>query len=390
MSTQVAPAAQPASTPEPGPYQTATHKGISVTSNTDSAENMQSTLAFDEKADATADQGSAPPTKDTEAKPDVKAKAPAKADAPGGPERGPDGRWLPKDAKGAEISGDPVEKSGPEAEISTEKRKGSPRHDPIARMEEVTREAAALKRDLAMARQELAAARSTPRPQPAPQPSYQAPPAGDEPKAENFKNYEDFVDARATYRANQAIEARIARMSQDAQAQEKAARYQSGVQTAVSRMSQKAEELRQSDAEEHASLMDFAAKFEPVIGMAPGTRPGPMNALGDEIIASSEPIEVLRYLRDNPDTLQRIATLRTSREVAREVAKIEDRIEARSQAQAAAPAGTAPKPVSQAPRPVRPVTGGRTASDSSEPDDSMSDAEYFRRRMAQGLRRGRR
>ena len=182
----------------------------------------------------------------------------------------------------------------------------------------------------------------------------------------------------------------VEKSAQEAQAQEKSARYNQSVQGAISNMKAKADELLQADPAEHSALMEFAARFEPVIGLAPGVRPGPLNTLGDEILASPEPVEVLRYLRDNPDTLQRIATLRTSREVAREVAKIEARIEARSQAEAAAPAGTAPRPVSQAPRPVRPVTGGRTAADSSEPDDSMSDAEYFRRRMSQGFKRGRR
>jgi len=388
MSTEVVPAAQPAppatTTSEPGPYHSATHKGIVVTSNTGTEEEMQASLAFDKDAEANVDQDPASPQKlDKKAE----AKPPAKTEAPSGPERGPDGRWLPKEGKAAA----PAEEAEPEETPEQAKeRKGNPRHDPVARMQEVTREAAALKRDLQIARQELQAARATPRPQPASAPQALPAPGADAPKEEDFSTYADFVDARATYRANQAIEQRLTRMAQEAQGRERATQYTKGVETAVSRMQQKAEELRAANSDEHASLMDFAAQFQPGITLPQGVRPGPMNALGDEIMASPEPVGVLRYLHDHPDTLQRIATLRTSREVAREVAKIEARIEAQSQAEAAAPAGTAPKPVSQAPRPVRPVTGGRIGTDSSEPDDSMTDTEYFRRRMAQGIKKGRR
>lgn len=97
-----------------------------------------------------------------------------------------------------------------------------------------------------------------------------------------------------------------------------------------------------------------------------------LNAVADEILDSPVSGEVMLYLSEHPNELQRLATLRTPRDIAREMAKLETRLES-------APLGTSPsKPEgSKAKPPVRPVTGAPVTAD-ADPDDDTPYDEYVR------------
>ena len=79
---------------------------------------------------------------------------------------------------------------------------------------------------------------------------------------------------------------------------------------------------------------------------------------------------MLIYLSEHPDQFQRIASLKTPRDVSREMAKIEARLEA-------ATASTSSRPsVSKAKPPVRLVTGSPATATVEPSDESSFDDHY--------------
>jgi len=109
-------------------------------------------------------------------------------------------------------------------------------------------------------------------------------------------------------------------------------------------------------AESDPEFSDYVAPVLAEIGLPTrllpkGERPDGRNWIADDLISAPEHAPaVLRYLKEHPDEHQRIAALRSPREVTRELARL-DRVEA-------ATAGTSStREVSKAHPPVRPVTG---------------------------------
>ena len=358
-----------------GHYEEATHEGLTVSTNTATAEDIQKSLEFKED-----DQGSAPP-KELDTKPD--GKAPAKTEVTSGPERGPDGRYLPKERKAE--AGRQEEGRGAEGEqegTQPEKPLGKPRDDPRARMLEATRESAALKRDMENLRRELQEARATPRPREAPAtpPQEEGPPREEDYVA---RPYADYIAAVAEYKANERIKTTLQQITQ----QQRSQQYESQISGVMDGFKGKISSYYTEHPEQHDAALEVAAALTPSFFLPAGSTPGPSNVLADEVISSDHPEAFLSYFAEHPEHLQRFATLRTAREVWREVAKIEARIEdSREKAEAAASAGTAPRPVSKAQPPVRPVTGGTINAD-GELSDSMSDDAWLRAAQRKRLQR---
>ena len=107
---------------------------------------------------------------------------------------------------------------------------------------------------------------------------------------------------------------------------------------------------------------------------------GPLNVMADEIVISEQAPGLLTYLSENPQEIQRIATLRTPREIQREMAKLETRV-------GAAPAVTSPeRGVSKANPPVRTVTGSPHGVTDSEPADDEPFESHVRKMNAREKR----
>jgi hypothetical protein len=351
MSTEA-----PATVVEPGGhYESATHGGLTVSSNTETSEQIQATLEAEDH-----------PESETQTEPAKEAK---------GPERGADGRYLPKDGKPKEVEAKEVEEPDEEEPVAAkegDKPLGKPRDDPRARMLEATRESAALKREKAALEAELRAVRSTPRPEPQPQPQRQAQPTPDEPKAENYGTYEEYVKAQARYEARQEVRG----LQQEIQNQTRVAQFAQNIERTAHNFSQRVQAFEGKNPGFMEKASGLVSQLTPSVLMPAGSPIGPHNALADELLNNEHSAEIINHLVEHEDDLQRFATLRTAREVWQAVARIEARLEL--QAQAAASAGTAPKPVSQARPPVRPVTGGKASSVATELSDDLSDEDFMR------------
>lgn len=130
-------------------------------------------------------------------------------------------------------------------------------------------------------------------------------------------------------------------------------------------------------------MSDDVLTLEPsFFALERGERPGPLNALADEVLRAGEHgPRLMRYLTDNPDVIQRVSTLQPHE--AGKFERIMGTIEAKlGDANAGAPP---PKlEVSKAKPPVRPVTGS-PKTDSEELDDdaplSAHVARFAQREM---------
>jgi len=346
-----------------GGYQEATVGGMTVSSNTETAEAIAENL----ESDAKPLDGEVPDPEKEEA--DAVAKAAAKLGEKGGKAAAEKRAIEAKEAKAEEAKKD---------------KKGDPRHDPKARVEEATRESAELKRELKRERDERARERSEFNArlekierggngaEPAAAPARHA---DEKPLEKDFEDYGEFVEARSRWAARQEY----AEVERKRTIHQQAASFANSVQQTFDKFRESA--LKESIHERVApELLDLV----PTAMLEPNARPDQSNVIADEIIASPVANGLLLYFTEHPEDFQRIATLRTPRDISREMAKLEARLEA-------APTATSPRHVaSTAKPPVRPVTGSPNAADPDEVNDDMSFEEHARRMNARDarLRRG--
>ncbi|HEX6038909.1 hypothetical protein [Longimicrobium sp.] len=259
-----------------------------------------------------------------------------------------------------------------------EPRKGNPRHDPTARVAQATREAAEARREAAELKRRLAELEARvsrpadPTPAQPAQPQRQAAPAPDEdqePKEDDFENYADYVKAAGAHAARREFRQLQERQQREA----RAAEFQASVRGYVTKFSERLAAAGQGETpeERHAEFMSRLSpevqNLRPSLSLEHPSMAGPLNVLADQIVASEHSAGLLVFLSENPDALQRFATLRSPHDVVREVAKIEYRLEA-------ATAGASAKPaVSQAKPPFRPVNGTPSTADAAPGDDASFD-----------------
>lgn len=274
----------------------------------------------------------------------------------------------------------------PETVEAAPEKKGNPRHDPKARIAELARERREAKEALSRAESErarlaaeneqLRSAKATP----APKPAERKAPAGEaaadtddpRPEADDYAVYEDFVDARARWAARQEHK----QIQQREQVHRQADAFTRVIGDVVSKHNARVEEAGGDEF-----LAQFSSEFldalKPGWTVPAGERPTPLNYITDEILASEHGTKIMKHLWDNPEDFQRIATLRTPRDIAREMAKLETRFDA------ATTATSAPKPeVSKAKPPIRPVSGTPTAADSTDVSDDIPFEEHLKRMNA--------
>ena len=160
-----------------------------------------------------------------------------------------------------------------------------------------------------------------------------------EPTREQFDSYEEFIEARAAYRAEKAVETKLRAIEEQRTQQAAQAKQAEAQRQWQTRMAEAAEKI---------------PDFVDVLGQstAPST-PTMMQA----IIESDAGPQVAYYLAQNPAEAARIASLSPASQ-AREIGKLEDRV-------------TKPAKASSAPEPIKPV-GSR-----SQVSDLLSDKLPF-------------
>jgi hypothetical protein len=269
------------------------------------------------------------------------------------------------------------------------KRRDDPRHNPIARMKQATKQAAEAKRELAeeRARREALEARIARLESGAPPASASprqpgngrpAPDANAEPQEEDFEHYREYVKAQAKWAARQEI-TEVQRKQQEAR---QAEQHGKAVKEVIDRMLQETDALQKESPDAYEAVAEVASQFVPTFGLPPGVRFSAQNFAADEMLTSkSGAPRIMLYLSEHPDALQRLATLTDPRDAIREVARIDARLDA---ANPGPPASQA-KPVSKAPPPIRPVTGAPPAAGPKNLED-MSFDEYARYKDAERIR----
>lgn len=179
-----------------------------------------------------------------------------------------------------------------------------------------------------------------------------------EPRLEHFKTYDEFVDAKASWKAEQIVAARLEEFSQkNLKTFEERNQQERAVQVA-----------QQFDHALQAVEKDGAAKFKDFTDViSNGPKLGPQ--VGSLVLQTEKPAEISYYLAKNPDHAIAIASMPPLMQ-AREIGKLEAQFAKR---------------VTSAPPPPKTV-GGSERSSTALSDDLPPD-EWYRRRQAQ-LRQG--
>ena len=190
--------------------------------------------------------------------------------------------------------------------------------------------------------------------EPAPEPKA---PTGGEPTRDQYESYEAFIEARAEYRANQAVETRL-KAEREAANRERQAKEE-----------QERRDSFQKRLRENAKGLD---DFFDVLAEATASEDSPVGRLHPDAIENSDaPAKLLYHLSQNPDEAERIASLPVGKQ-AREIWKLERQL-------AEAPA---PRKPSAAPAPIKPV-GGKSAAAEEMPDAAKDPDKWLEWRTRQ-------
>lgn len=212
----------------------------------------------------------------------------------------------------------------------------------------------------------------------APKPDAKPPRDPNEPQESQFDTYEAYIEARADYRAAKKAEEVAAQRAAAIFDERFAAEQQRRAEAAALRARQEVE------SKHHARIEQAIATHADYESVMEEAADAPVSvAMEDAILHSELGHEMMYYFGKNPAEAARIAKLPAGLALM-EMGKLEARLSA------APETVPAPRvPVSSAPPPVRPVTGG--AHTTAAPDlDSMSPAayrEYMNKRDRERARR---
>lgn len=234
----------------------------------------------------------------------------------------------------------------PEQEPKPDGEEAEPKHTlpkgVQKRIDRLTRDKYRLQAELEVARRQ------------APQAEPQRPPANGEPKAEQYKSYEEYLEARAEWKAEQRVEKRLGELREKAQRQAGQAEQEKLQSQWEKRVS---EALTTYDDFEEVALSPEVPISEPMMAA---------------ILRSPKGADVAYHLGKNPDLAAQIAGLDPISAAIR-IGEI-----------AASLSRPNPKKTTGAPPPINPV-GGR-ASTHKDPSQ-MTDAEFAAWRREQIKRR---
>lgn len=177
--------------------------------------------------------------------------------------------------------------------------------------------------------------------------------ASDEPKRDQFGSYEEFIEARATWRAEKAAEAKAQKVLDENRRNDEQARTKGEHEKLTRAWNTQLEKAR----DELEDFDEVCAESEAVV----------TPKMSEAILESDKGALIAYYLAKNPGEAERISKLAPSKQVAAIVA-LEDKV--------AKPA----KQPSKAPEPIKPV--GQKAEVEKDPS-KMTDAEFaaWRRRQ---------
>lgn len=263
-----------------------------------------------------------------------------------------------------------------EPEPKAKDKKGNPRHDPQARIQQLARERAAERQradDLERRLMEMQRRESDRQgAQPAREQANPAAQAQDEaPKEEDFASYSEYTRAAARYEAKQEWERLEREKTQKAEQERYVAYRRQQIEDARARF-----EPHMSDPDIAAIVQDD--RFTPAHVLYDHGRENEITAdscIGSYILTSENGPTVARYLLDHPDDYQRVATLEAPtlsglyEAVQREMARIEYR-------SAAATEEPARAEISKAKPPVKPLAGSPNTADAVPGEDASYDAHY--------------
>lgn len=182
-------------------------------------------------------------------------------------------------------------------------------------------------------------------------------------------SYEEYLDARADYRADQRVAARDAEREQRTQ-REQATR---SIQERDAKARERFEAATAADPEFWDKLSPAVRSLRPLDTLRAGEQPTASHALATEIMESPVGPLLMQHFTAHPEDLARMATLHP-RELLKEVGKLEARLAEQK------PADTpAPKTVTDAPPP--PTQLGRKPGSPANPVDAAvvsGDVRAFR------------
>lgn len=370
------------------------HGGFTVTSNSTSAEAMKAGFEANEKpaeGEAKTPEPAPPKTAAEIGKKGGEATAAIKrAEARKAKEAEQEA------APGAESEGGPRDETktdGGEPEKAKDAKKGNPRHDPIARMQEATREASEARKEVQREREarqalerrlaELERGREAP-----PKPPSET--VAGEPQESDYADYKDYTKALAKWEVKQELaqERAAAQKQWREQARNQrldgyVAKFSQAVAKAAGADGLTGEAFKAKIAEWNTQLSPDILALKPTFRLTAEDGPPTGHTwIADEIIDNTAHAPALMlHLSEHPEDYQRIAALETPRAVTREMAILVKSL-------AAAPTDTDAKPtVSRAAPPVKPVTGSPHFAEEKGFREGMSLDDYARRQMPHLLRR---
>jgi len=188
-----------------------------------------------------------------------------------------------------------------------------------------------------------------------------------EPQRDQFEDYEAYLDAKTEYKAKQVAAATLkadseARQGKETQTKQAAAQ----------------DEMAKSWVEREKAFISATPDYEAMVTPYVEEDLGQLSDGARRLILDAGPA-LLDHLARNPDEHDRIAALSPLRQIA-ELGKIEGKLDK----PAAEKTEAAPNKISKAPAPIRPMTGGKSASNGYS--ENMNDREYREWRKSQGAR----
>jgi hypothetical protein len=360
-----------------GPMVTVVSDGYSVTTNRGTAEEIEANLKSDAKPkDGESEDPKKAEERETKAAAaklgkkggEAAAKARAKAD------KEPDLFDDEPEAKPKEVKAESEQKV--EEPAKDEDKPGNPRHDAKARIAQLAREKneerskrEALEARLAKLEAERKPAEKEPEKATAPK----------KPTPDDFGTYEDYVEALADHKADE----RIRKMRQEDEQRQQ-------LDKAVEHVKKRGETFRErvfaaekADPALKARLaapeaVELQKELAPSWSVPPGTPMKAINAISDAIIDSEQAPQLLVYLAENPDDMDRIRSLPDHAAVMRAIGRLEGTVSSQEATPEPAPSPKAVQPVSQAKPPVRPISGAPAVAE--DDPDAEDDFDAYKRK----------
>ena len=340
-----------------GPVAQVTHDDMSVGSNTESAEEMKKNFATEEK----------PKDGDPETDEEKRSKAASELGKAGGKaaaaKRAAE-KAEPEAEEKAEAEAEPeAELEAEEAE--PEKAEAKPRNDARARVMQATQRLAEERRRADQAEAKLAqlqAAKASPAP------------STDElrPRPELYSTEDEYRDALMDWKVDQKIQS----IREDAARE---ARQQAQVQAVVSRIdgfNARVEAATKADPEVLDRVNPALLGMTPTFLLHPDQQPTQDSDIAQGIIESEHSAALLLHLSDHPEELARLRQQPDSFAVARALGALEAKVSS-APAPDPRPVPAAPKELSKAAPPVRPVSGSPQHAEDTVDGDTDFD-EFVR------------